>query len=456
MQDKLKYEEDMAVKPLKWWQTAITWLLRIVVGGVFAYSGFVKGIDPWGTLYKVQDYLAAMDFSWVDPSVALTGVFLLFTLEFLTGVFLLTGSFRRFAPVMTLLFMLVMLPLTLWIAVKEPVADCGCFGDAWIISNWATFWKNVAITLGGIWLLIYNRRTHWLITPALQWVGFLASGVYVVAVGLTGYIVQPLIDFREYKTGGPLVTADASSLTPHFEFIYEKNGERKTFAETDELPDESEGWQFVDRREIPAAKPSSAAPQRALRAYDPATDEDLTGDISGSKGVRQLVLLMPSLEDVGVASTWKINSLKEWADAHDVDFFAITSGTKEEVDAWADLSLADYSIYTADDTAIKEVARGNPAIVYVADNEIRWKSTLRALRGDDFMAADTTSDAMQLNMNLDREAKGITAVYVCVLGVLMMLSFIPKMFRRGFRPLRRLRAGSVEAVSDDDTARREE
>lgn len=466
-EESTEAENSPKVRTMSFWQILLTWVCRLAVGATFVFSGIVKGIDPWGTLYKVEEYLGVMGFDWIDPSVVLTGVFLLFTLEFLTGIFLLTGSFRRFSPIMVLLFMLVMLPLTLWIAIKDPVADCGCFGDAWVISNWATFWKNVAITAGGVWLLKFNRHTHWLITPALQWVNFIASGVYVVIIGLSGYVLQPIIDFREYKLGGPLVTVDSDAGTPSFEFVYEKNGEKKTFAETDELPDEEEGWTFVERKELPPVK-SDSVQQRPLRVFDPASGEDVTPDIMGEKGRAQLALLIPSLKDVGIASTWKINSLKDWAEAHEIEFFAITSGSEDEVAAWSDLSLADYPIYNADDTAIKEVARGNPAVVYISDGVIRWKSTLRALRGDDFMAEDTTSDAMQLYRDVSDEVKSLSAVYICLLGVLIMLSYVQKLFRPRKRRLKlprfRLRKASSApdssadnaAVSDDDTVRLEE
>ena len=35
-------------------------LVRLVVGGVFVMSGFVKAIDPWGSVYKFQEYLMAL------------------------------------------------------------------------------------------------------------------------------------------------------------------------------------------------------------------------------------------------------------------------------------------------------------------------------------------------------------------------------------------------------------
>ncbi|MBP3589956.1 MAG: hypothetical protein J6J61_05215, partial [Muribaculaceae bacterium] len=77
---------------------AATWLCRILVGAAFIAGGWAKSIDPYGTLYKMQDYVNVMPLPALSDGVLLTGVFLLFALEFLTGVFLVTGSFRRGAP----------------------------------------------------------------------------------------------------------------------------------------------------------------------------------------------------------------------------------------------------------------------------------------------------------------------------------------------------------------------
>ena len=113
---------------------ALTWLMRIAVGSVFIVSGLSKGIDPWGTYYKTTEYLTAMHLpivEWGNTVLALS--FMLFSVEFIIGVSLMLGCYRKAAPIMAALFMLVMLPLTLWIAVADPVADCGCFGDFLVI-----------------------------------------------------------------------------------------------------------------------------------------------------------------------------------------------------------------------------------------------------------------------------------------------------------------------------------
>lgn len=144
----------------------ITWIVRFLVGGVFIVSGVVKGIDPWGSFYKITEYLLAMHIpvSELGNSVLIL-TFMLFSVEFVVGLSLLTGCFRKAAPIIAALFMLVMLPLTFWIAIADPVSDCGCFGDFIVISNWATFIKNVLLSIGVLWLLQFNRLAGCLISP---------------------------------------------------------------------------------------------------------------------------------------------------------------------------------------------------------------------------------------------------------------------------------------------------
>ena len=122
----------------------LTQIARIITGLLFAFSGFVKGIDPMGTAFKLGDYFSAFNIGFLDD-MALPFSVLLCLLEFVTGMMLLSGALVKPASWMAALFMAVFTPVTLVLAIWNPVSDCGCFGDAIILTNWQTFIKNLSI-----------------------------------------------------------------------------------------------------------------------------------------------------------------------------------------------------------------------------------------------------------------------------------------------------------------------
>ncbi|MCK7529612.1 MAG: DoxX family protein [Marinilabiliales bacterium] len=133
----------------------LTQTARILTGLLFVFSGFVKGIDPMGTAFKLSDYFTAFNMGFLD-ALALPLSITLCLVEFIAGMMLLSGSMVRLASWMVALFMALFTPLTLILAIYNPVSDCGCFGDAILLTNWQTFFKNVAITL--LVVFVFIRR----------------------------------------------------------------------------------------------------------------------------------------------------------------------------------------------------------------------------------------------------------------------------------------------------------
>ncbi len=176
------------------------WLSRIVLGGIFIFSGFVKAIDPLGSAYKFTDYFLAFDVEWLSFS-ALPAAIILSTLEFIIGAGVLLGVRIRLSALGALLFMAFFTPLTLYIAITDPVPDCGCFGDAIIISNWETFYKNIFILAAAIVVFIYRKQI------SVPWNRFtdkmlafvLTAGIIALSVYCLLYL--PVIDFRPWKVG---------------------------------------------------------------------------------------------------------------------------------------------------------------------------------------------------------------------------------------------------------------
>ena len=370
-----------AVKGEKWCQV-LTVLMRLTVGGIFAFSGFAKGVDPWGTCYKITDYLAAMGLErWTDTALLLAVS--LAALEFMLGIAIIVGAYRRSSPWIALLFMLVMTPITLWVAVTGAVADCGCFGDALHLSNWATFGKNVLLLMGVVYLLVFNRSVRSIYGPAIQWMVMAVSFALVMAIAYYGYFKQPLIDYRPYPIGTKLLatTSDSDEGEDDFTFVYSKDGVNHEFS-IDSLPDEDDGWEYVTRYHSrrPHGKiiVQNGNSQDSTIAILDELGNDVTIDVLGDSR-RTLLLLVPDLPRVSMVNSYALNELNDAALVAEADVVGLTPATTDEIAHWKDVSMASYPIYNMDDSELKMLARGNPAVVYLEDGVIKWKRALTSL-----------------------------------------------------------------------------
>lgn len=403
------------------WCNVLTLLMRLVVGGVFIFSGFSKGVDPWGGYYKVNDYLQAMGMGqWSDAALFIAVA--LAAVEFMLGIAIAFGAYRRSAPVLALVLLLVMTPLTLWIAVTGAVPDCGCFGDALHLSGWATFGKNLLLLLGVVWLLLFNKTLRGVYGPAVQWMVLAASFALVMAVAYYGYFIQPLIDYRPYPVGTHLVSTDnedSSEDEDEFTFVYSKDSVEQEFS-IDSLPDEEDGWEYVTRYH--ARRPhgkiiiQNGDNPNGIAIQDE-SGNDITLDVLADSH-RTILLLFPDMPRVGVVGSFALNELNDAALVSQTDVIGLTSATPEQVEQWQDLSMASYPIYYMDDSELKMIARGNPAVVYLEDGAIKWKRTLSSL--------DKVEQPIELSeLGNDYDADSImTRLMMCFLAAMLVLLLI--------------------------------
>ncbi|MBQ7852400.1 MAG: DoxX family membrane protein, partial [Muribaculaceae bacterium] len=105
----------------------VVWTLRIAIGATFILSGIAKVIDLWGFVYKIEQYLNVWGVPPLRTIVFMTAL-AISAVEFIVGVMLATGSYKRLSVYIASLLMLVMLPLSVYIVIADPVEDCGCFG----------------------------------------------------------------------------------------------------------------------------------------------------------------------------------------------------------------------------------------------------------------------------------------------------------------------------------------
>lgn len=347
----------------------VCYLLRLVTGGVFVFSGFVKAVDPWGGLYKISDYFNAWGVD-IAREPALMLACLLATFEFVLGIMIVLGAYRRTAPILALVFMAVMTMLTLYIWIADPVSDCGCFGDALVIDNSVTFWKNVVLLALVILLVLVNRRTRPLVRPALQWLALVLTGAYIISVQMYGYNIQPMIDFRPWPVGTEVSAIAANDGEDDgLVLIYEKGGRRQTFT-VDSLPDDT--WTFVarGRTEAPSAAKSS------LSVFD--HGEDVTDLVFDEEGT-QYILIVSDPKRYGMSRGEMANRLYDYAEQRGEGMFAVVAVGDAMVDDWKEMTGAQYPVYTAEDTDLKMLARGDAALVTVRDGKIADKTNIFAL-----------------------------------------------------------------------------
>lgn len=346
-----------------WWMIAV-WVLRVIIGGVFLFSGFSKMDDLWGFIFKIEEYLSVWHIHQPRTLVIIAAM-LLSGYEFTLGALLTFGCYKRTAVWGLSLLMAVMLPLSLYLWLEDPVADCGCFGDAVKLSNGATFLKNIAIAIGLIILWWKNARIHQAIfNPEIQWLVGAIISLFILLVGLYGFNIQPYVDFRPFPIGTSLTEPDDTEAS--YTFIYEKKGVRKEFA-LDALPDST--WTFVRRNEAAAAESNS----QSLAIFE--HDENIASDIIEPEGY-QILVVIPEPRRAGIAYSYTLNEMYEYADSCGIDMTALLGTDQAGIERWEDIAMAEYECYTGDESQLKELARGTIGIVLLENGTIVSKTSL--------------------------------------------------------------------------------
>ncbi len=350
-------------------------ICRIVVAVVFVLSGFVKAVDPTGTVYKIADYLEAMHLAQYVPDFAtLAASVMLSTVEFSLGVFLLFAIWRKATSRLLLAVMAVMTPVTLWLAVANPISDCGCFGDAVKLTNWQTFGKNVVLLIAVAVVAKWPADMVRFISRANQWIVFNYTVVFILAVSGYSLYALPQFDFRPYHVGadirqGMAIPPDAPQ--PQFEttVIMEKNGERCEFA-LDDYPDST--WTYIDTRTIQTAK-GYEPPIHDFSITRTDTGEDITDSVLGDKRYTFL-LISPHLELADDSRLDLINQVYDYAADNGYPFLCLTASGSKGIERWKDQTGAEYPFCTTDATVLQTMIRSNPGLMLLRDGKVirKW------------------------------------------------------------------------------------
>lgn len=340
----------------------LNYISRIIVGIVFIFSGFVKAIDPLGSTYKFIDYFEAFGMDFLS-SLAFPLAILLSAIEFVIGFSLLFSTRKRLTSWALLLFMSFFTILTFILALYNPVSDCGCFGDALIMTNWQTFGKNIFLMIFTL-ILFYNRNkfeTSWNIKN--QWIFISIPLVVSILISVYCYQNLPLIDFRPYRIGTyipekMITPQDAPKAEYETILVYQKNGKEKEFTLTN-LPDSTWEWVSTENKLLSAG-------------YIPPI-HDFTISTSLGNDITEVILNDPKFTFLLVAYDLKKTSLKNIAEINKLaefakesgkcNFICLTSSVESEMNEFKEKTLASYMFFNTDEITLKTIVRSNPGLV---------------------------------------------------------------------------------------------
>ena len=347
---------------------------RLLMAATFIFSGYVKAIDPLGTQYKLTDYLQAMGIGSLLPEwTLLVGAVLLAALEFSLGIFLLFAIRRHLVSRIVLALMSIMTLLTLWIVIANPVKDCGCFGDAVVLSNGQTFIKNIILLAIALMLLKWPTNMVRFVSKKAQWIVINYTVIFALALSAWSLWDLPLFDFRPYHVGANIAQGmkiPQGAPQPQFEttFILEKNGQQKEFT-LDNYPDST--WTFVDSKTVQTAE-GYVPPIHDFSIQDNKTGEDITQEVLNDTGYTFL-LISPTLAYADDSNFGRIDQIYEFAQDYGYRFICLTASSDKDIAKWQDITGAEYPFYTTDATTLKTMIRSNPGLMLLHHGTIIQK-----------------------------------------------------------------------------------
>ena len=347
---------------------------RTLLAITFLFSGFVKAVDPLGTVYKIEDYLKAFGGFFTDLlPLAEVAAIILISVELILGVCMLLNVRTPWTSWVSLLFYLVMTPLTLWIALTNPVSDCGCFGDAIKLTNWQTFWKNIVLDVPTVWIFLTRnifRKKRFERNVLIM----VFAIVIMVIFGVYNINNEPCIDFRPWKVGNQMVdVSDNDEVKSYVTYRNKETGETEEFLSAElvkkmEDPTWEQAWEWessrvVDPHEIKADGFSMLDMDMNDHAKELLCSDEYL-----------LISTIHHLEKMNAKGIESMQRAMEIAEENGLQMVVLSSALPEDVEMFLyDNKLDNLEFYFADATAIETMLRSNPGFILLKKGKVLGK-----------------------------------------------------------------------------------
>lgn len=339
---------------------------RILVGGLFIFSSFTKGVDPLGTKYKMLDYLSVYGMTWLNEFAMVLAVLMILA-EFIVGICLLTNIFPRLAVLGATLLMLFFTTTTLFDAMYDLVPDCGCFGTAVKMTNWQTFYKNLVIDAVLIPLILNNKQLENKLSVRNQFIIGCVYGAAFLAFEIYNYRHLPVVDFMNWKVGKQLNAEPIDETRIYLTYKDKLTGETKEYLSPNYPWNDSvwmSQWEFVEQRT------EGGGNYLGFTALDE-DGNDVTDMILNTENL--LMFTSHDLTKVTEKEWEKVRNITEAAEKHEFVVVWTVANEPEYVESLREKYDFLYEVYYADELEIKTVVRFNPGLIWLDNGLVKDK-----------------------------------------------------------------------------------
>jgi len=358
-------------------------IVRTLLGAVFIFSGFVKGVDPLGTQYQIFDYFAAYGMLWANPFAKLIAIGLI-TAEMVIGIALILNIRIPFTAWIAVLMMVFFSITTLLDATifSDKISDCGCFGKAIKLTNWQTFYKNIVLD---IWVVIlFFGRYRIRNTFSLKNEFAITAFVTILFFGFQLYNLRhlPVIDFLDWKVGAKLNPPKTEPVTLIFKYQNPETQEIHEFGLTELTVEITANWKFIERLDHDPNPPNLMVPIYENRGDD---GFDVSHFVAGFPGYYFIV----AIQDLGKTKNRnldKIFALLDFANQNEHEFMFLfdLNASDDSIEKFKEnAGRRDFNIYFSDDKSIKSIVRSSPGLILLHDGYVRKKWAWRDIPSEE-------------------------------------------------------------------------
>lgn len=367
----------MATLRNKRWFRYLSHTCRVIFALTFIFSGFIKSIDPWGTILNINNYLAAYGFDVPQPIVTIFSIWLCGA-EMMMGCMLFFKVRIRLISIFAVLSMTFFTILTFLSATFIPVEDCGCFGEVIKMTPWQTFSKNLVL-LPMAFCFWYRYRPDKIFSfSKLEMALTVFFFSLAMSVGTFSYLHLPIIDFLPYKVGTHIAEemhkAKVKVSDEEVVLVYKnrRTGKIREFSLKDKAWHNEKRWEWVETR-IDESKPT--VQPMILEFYISNYEGDKTDELLSTEG-RLYMLFVTDFAQLDEDISRKLGEVVNRASAEE-SVICITAEPLAENQHITFIGAPSVKCYNMDAKTMKTVLRANYGLVILKDGVVEAKYNYR-------------------------------------------------------------------------------